>query len=156
MNFRPAKVTDIGQMQDVRMSVKENVLVNKDLATDEIIEEYISRRGNGWVAEINNHLIGYGIADLLDDNIWALFVRPEFEGIGVGTRLHNAMLNWYFKQEKEKVWLITSPATKAERFCRKHGWQEVWKNERGDIRFEMTAAEWKDLYTPPQNKNPVP
>jgi len=152
MNFRPATVADIPQMFDVRMSVKENVLVNTDLVTPEICEEYLTRRGTGWVAEINKHLIGFAIADLLDDSIWAMFVRPEFEHVGVGSRLHNGLLNWYFNQGKEKVWLSTAPGTKAEAFYRKRGWREVMRDERGDIRFEMTAAEWNEhrpVHQPP-------
>ena len=144
MNFRPARITDIKQMFEVRMSVKENVLANTDLVTDEICEEYLMRRGKGWVAEINNHLVAFAIADLLDDNIWALFVRPEFERVGICKRLHDAMLNWYFNQGKEKVWLSTAPNTKAEAFYRKHGWREVWRNENGEIRFEMTDDTWKN------------
>jgi len=143
MNFRAARVSDIRQMFEVRMSVKENMLMNPDLVTGEICEEYLTRRGNGWVAEINNHLIAFAIADLIDDNIWALFVRPEFEGVGVGKRLHDIMLNWYFKRGKEKVWLNTLPGTKAEAFYRKNGWKETWRNEKGEIRFEMTVEEWK-------------
>lgn len=136
-------------MFDVRMSVKENVLQTKELVTDEICEEYLMRRGKGWVAEINNHLVAFAIADLLDDNIWALFVRPEFESVGIGKRLHDTMLNWYFKQGKEKVWLSTAPNTKAEAFYRKHGWKEVWRNEHGEIRFEMTASDWENKTQPP-------
>jgi len=136
-------------MFEVRMSVKENVLLETGLVTDEICEEYLTRRGKGWVAEINNHLVAFAIADLIDENIWALFVRPEFEGVGIGKRLHDGMLNWYFNQGKEKVWLSTAPGTKAETFYRKHGWQEVWRNDKGEIRFEMTVEEWTSRKPPP-------
>ena len=144
MIYRTANIDDVQQMFEVRMSVKENVLVNTDLVTDELCIEYLTNRGKGFVCAINNHLVGFGIADLIDDNIWALFVRPEFEGIGIGRKLHDAMLNWYFKQGKEKVWLSTSPNTRAEKFYRKAGWQDVWRNPNGEIRFEMTAGLWQN------------
>jgi GNAT superfamily N-acetyltransferase len=146
MIFRTASISDIKQMFEVRMSVKENVLLNTDLVTEEICAEYLTNRGKGWVSEINNHLVGFAIADLLDDNIWALFVRPEFERIGIGKRLHDTMLNWYFGQGKEKAWLSTSPNTRAESFYRKAGWKEVWINPNGEIRFEMIAEDWKNLH----------
>src|SRR3954469_10994234 len=117
MIYRIASIADIPQMLEGRMSVKENVLVNTGLATEEKYREYLTS-GKGFVCEVNNHLVGFAIADMLDDSIWALFVRPEFEGIGIGKKLHDAMLNWYFKQGKDKVWLNTGPGTRAERFYR--------------------------------------
>jgi len=143
MIYRSATPEDVPQMFEVRMSVKENILSNTDLVTDELCVEYLTKRGKGWVCAINQHLVGFAIADLLDDNVWALFVRPEFEGIGIGKKLHDAMLNWYFRQGKEKIWLSTSPNTRAERFYRTAGWQAVWTNPNGEITFEMTADGWK-------------
>lgn len=40
----------------------------------------------------------------------------------MGRKLHNPMLDWYFKQTKENVWLGTSSNTRAEMFYRKAGW----------------------------------
>jgi GNAT superfamily N-acetyltransferase len=50
-------------------------------------------RGKGWVCEINNEIVGFSIADLKGNNIWALFLRPEFEKLGIGKRLHDIMLD---------------------------------------------------------------
>ncbi len=35
------------------------------------------------------------------------------------------MLDWYFGQTPETLWLSTSPGTRAERFYRTAGWQEA-------------------------------
>ncbi|WP_231433753.1 MULTISPECIES: GNAT family N-acetyltransferase [unclassified Chryseobacterium] len=116
MTFREAKIEDIKQIQVVRNSVKENMLSNPDLVTDEDCEEFLFERGKGWVCEIEDQIVGFAIADLKENNIWALFVHPEFEGIGIGSKLQNIMLDWYFENGKENVWLGTAPNTRAEKF----------------------------------------
>jgi hypothetical protein len=52
------------------------------------------------------------------------------------------MLDWYFNQKKETVWLGTGPDTRAETFYRKAGWKERGKRPNGEIKFEMTYADW--------------
>jgi hypothetical protein len=53
------------------------------------------------------------------------------------------MLDWYFEQGKENIWLGTSPGTRAENFYRKSGWIERGKHCEKEIKFEMTSAAWK-------------
>ena len=142
MIFREATIADIPQMQIVRHLVKENVLSNPVLVTDEDCKNYITIKGKGWVCEVNNFIIGFSIADLVDKNIWALFVHPEFERKGIGKKLHDTMLNWYFNQTKETVWLSTAPNTRAEKFYRKAGWKDVGKHGKKEIKFEMNYDDW--------------
>ena len=142
MFFREATPDDIIQIQIVRNSVKENVLSDPNLVTDKDCEEFISTRGKGWVCEVDHQIVGFAIADLKENNIWALFLKPEFENKGIGRRLHHIMLDWYFNQTKKKVWLGTSPGTKAEAFYRKSGWREVGIHGKGEIKFEMTYEDW--------------
>jgi len=143
MIFREAQIEDVKEIQAVRNSVKENVLSNPGLVTDRDCEDYIMQRGKGWVCEIDNVVIGFAIADLEEKNIWALFLRPEYERKGIGKKLHNIMLEWYFSKTKEKVWLGTSPNTRAEMFYRKCGWKEVGEHGKGEIKFEMTYDDWR-------------
>ncbi len=142
MKIREAEITDIKQIQIVRNSVNENTLSNPNLVSDEDCKEFITQRGKGWVCEINTEIIGFAIADLKDNNIWALFLKPKFEKQGIGQHLHNTMLNWYFNQTKNTVWLGTSPNTRAESFYRKAGWVEIGTHGKGEIKFEMTYNNW--------------
>lgn len=142
MTFREAKPEDLIQILNVRNSVNENRLTNPDSVTLEDCLEYITTRGKGWVCEINNDIIGFSIVDMKKHNIWALFLRPEFEKKGIGKKLHDTMLDWYFKQTKTHVWLGTSPNTRAELFYRTAGWIEVGKNGDDEIKFEMTFESW--------------
>ena len=145
MVIRRAEIKDVTQIQFVRNEVKENRLSNPGLVKDEDVIDYITRRGCGWVCEINNRVAGFAIADLVDHNIWALFVHPEFEKLGIGKRLHDEMLRWYFSQTDETVWLSTSPATRAELFYRKAGWHEAGVHGKGEIKFELTKDDWMQL-----------
>ena len=113
MIIREAEIKDIKQIQIVRNSVKENALSNPNFVTDNDCVEFITVRGKGWVCEINNQVVGFSIADLKESNIWALFLLPQYEKLGIGKQLHNTMLNWYFKQTKTTVWLGTAPKTRA-------------------------------------------
>ncbi|UKJ09296.1 GNAT family N-acetyltransferase [Solitalea lacus] len=144
MTYREAKFQDIQQIQFVRNSVKENILSNPGLVTDEDCNQYLFNRGKGWVCEINTKIIGFAIADLVNNNIWALFLHPEFEGRGIGKTLHNLMLNWYFEQNKEDVWLGTAPNTRAEQFYIKMGWRKNGIHGK-EVRFELTKTEWSNL-----------
>jgi len=132
-------------MQLVRNLVRENQLSNPSLVTDKDVEEFITRRGKGWVCEMNGCVAGFAIADLIGKNIWALFVHPAFEKQGIGKQLHDIMLNWYFSHTDESVWLGTAPATRAEQFYRKAGWRETGLHGKAEIKFEMTKVEWLRL-----------
>jgi GNAT superfamily N-acetyltransferase len=145
MNIRNAEIKDIYQIQVVRNLVKENQLSDPALVPDVDVVDYITRRGKGWVCEIGGEVVGFAIADLVDNNIWALFIHPDFERIGIGKKLHEEMLNWYFSQTDKTVWLGTSPKTRAELFYRKAGWKEVGIHGKGEIKFEMTKDEWGSL-----------
>jgi GNAT superfamily N-acetyltransferase len=145
MNIRAAEVKDIPQIQVVRNLVKENRLSDQALVPDRDVEDYITRRGRGWVCEINGQVVGFAIADLVDNNIWALFIHPDFEKLGIGKKLHDEMMNWYFSETDKTVWLGTSPKTRAELFYRKAGWKEIGMHGKGEIKFEMTKDEWRSL-----------
>jgi GNAT superfamily N-acetyltransferase len=142
MIFREAQVSDIRQIQMVRHSVKENILSDPALVTDKDCEEFLTVRGKGWVCMIDGNVVGFSIADLKENNIWALFVHPEHEGKAIGKRLHKEMLDWYFNKTKEKVWLGTAPNTRAEKFYRMNGWKEVGMHGKGEIKFEMCFEDW--------------
>ena len=145
MIFREAHIDDIKQIQIVRNAVKENTLSDPNLVPDADVEEYLFHRGKGWVCEIDNVVVGFSIVDLKDKNIWALFVHPDHEAKGIGKKLHDVMLDWYFDQTQETVWLGTSLKTKAEQFYRMQGWKEVGTHGKGEIKFEMDFENWAEL-----------
>ena len=140
--YRQATLSDIPQIQRVRNAVKENVLSDPGKVTDADCADYLTMRGKGWVAEEGGRIIGFAIVDLQDHNIWALFLEPAYEGHGIGKKLHHLMLDWYFQQTKETVWLSTGTHTRAANFYRLQGWQEAGLYGSNETKFEMTYDSW--------------
>jgi len=145
MIYREATIEDIPRIQIIRNLVKENTLSNPGLVTDKDCENFMTIRGKGWVCEIDHQVVGFAIADLEGNNIWALFLQPEFEKKGIGKELHRIMLNWYFTQTKNKVWLSTAFNTRAALFYRKAGWTAIGKHGDKEIKFEMTWNDWQQI-----------
>jgi GNAT superfamily N-acetyltransferase len=135
--IREAEIKDIPQIQVVRNSVKENMLSDPALVPDHDVEDYITRRGKGWVFELDGIIVGFSIADLQDHNVWALFMHPDHEAKGIGKQLHRVMLDWYFSNTDQTIWLGTAPNSRAEKFYRLQGWKEVGIHGKGEIKFEM-------------------
>lgn len=142
MIFREATTNDISQMHVIRIAVKENILPDPSLITPTDYENFLTARGKGWVCEIDNTIVGFAIIDLKEKNIWALFVSPAHERKGIGKQLQKIMLDWYFDNYDETIWLGTSPGTRAESFYRSSGWKGVGRRKNGEIKFEMERCEW--------------
>ncbi|CAD0009960.1 MULTISPECIES: GNAT family N-acetyltransferase [Flavobacterium] len=147
MIFREATVDDIDNYMVVRMAVKENVLNNPALVPREDNVEYLTKYGKGWVCEIDNVIVGFSVVGLTQHNVWALFVLPEFEGKGIGRKLHDIMINWYFKQTSETIWLGTEQNTKAEIFYKNRGWTIVGMHGSDETKFEMAFEDWQRITT---------
>ena len=143
MVIRQAKTSDIMHMQLIRNAVKENVLSDPALVPDVDVENYLNHRGKGWVCFDEERMAGFCIADLIDNNIWALFVLPDMEGKGIGKKLQTIMLDWYFSQDKSTVWLSTQKDSRAERFYRLSGWHEEGPYGKNEIKFSMDKEDWQ-------------
>ena len=78
---------------------------------------------------------------------WCCFIGllQEFEQKGIGKQLHTIMLNWYFEQTINTVWLSTAFNTRAEQFYLKVGWQKVGLYGTKETQFEMTYEQWMKM-----------
>lgn len=147
MKIREASIEDIKQLKEIRHAVKENVLSNPALVTDADYHMFLVKKGKGWVAEVESHIVGFAIIDLEGKNIWALFLHPLHEKAGVGRKLHQTMMEWYFGQTTETVWLSTEANTRASKFYEKAGWIATGPYGHCEIKFEMTYQNWKQKNT---------
>ncbi len=137
MIFRAATLNDIEGMSAVRLAVKENQLSDPSKVTWEDYRQMLEERGKGWICEMEGKIVGFSIVDLTEKNIWALFLLPEFEGQGIGQKLHSLMIEWAFSQGTDWLWLTTGPSTRAAGFYHKMGWQKAGLQPNGELRFEM-------------------
>lgn len=133
--LRAATAADWPEVQALRLSVTENRLSDPARVTQAMYEDYILRRGRGWVAELDGRIAGFCIA-ACDGEVWALFVRPGFEGRGLGLGLMEACVAWLAAQGVGEAVLETGAGTRAERFYRRFGWREAGRT-RADVLFRL-------------------
>jgi GNAT superfamily N-acetyltransferase len=143
MKLREAQIEDISSMHRIRMAVKENVLTNPLAVQEADYIPFITENGKGWVVEIDHKIVGFSIVDLEEAEVWALFVDPISEGLGIGGQLHDTMIQWYFGQGKTELILGTEPGTRAEGFYLHRGWVAMGQKSNGEIVFKMHR---KDLH----------
>lgn len=132
--IRPATRRDMPGLWEVRYSVVENTLTPGRISDAEL-RRCIEEDGQGWVAEQGDQILGFAIG-LKCGNVWALFVRPEAEGHGIGSMLHAEMLAWYATQPVDRLWLSTGTDTRARGFYETHGWQYAGAYGTDEVRFE--------------------
>lgn len=140
LTFRTATNADIPAMSKIRLSVRENVLSNPAFVTQKMYEDYLELLGRGWVCELDGRIIGFSYAAILDHSIWALFVDPDFEGLGAGKKLLHLATHWLFETGATSINLGTSVNSRAERFYLAQGWiRGEMKNER-EVSFSLERA----------------
>lgn len=135
--IRQAQAGDVQAIQKLRMSVRENVLVDPSRVTGETVLRAISEEGRGWVIMEDGRLLGFSIALRKPARIWALFVQPGEEGRGLGQRLLQEAVDWLWDEGAAVIRLSTAPDTRAERFYDLQGWRAVGTNDRGERILEL-------------------
>lgn len=138
MIFRQAVPADVPALIEIRLAVDENILSDPNKVTPAICTDYLTQAGKGWVCEIDGQVAGFSIAAISDASIWALFIRPGFEGRGIGNRLLDLAVRWLFENGAEHVHLTTGPDTRAARFYENRGWLKTGSTTKGEIAFRLT------------------
>ncbi|QEY71386.1 GNAT family N-acetyltransferase [Pseudomonas denitrificans (nom. rej.)] len=140
-SIRPATPADIDTLFDIRTSVRENHLSREQMAdmgiTPQVLAEAIESAPCAWVAEIDGIAGGFAMVDTEEGELFALFVRPEFEGQGMGRLLLAAAEEQLFRKHGS-IWLVTDggDGIRANAFYRRHGWQLAERVDERDVRYE--------------------
>ncbi len=136
--IRVGTVDDIGQMQRMRATVTENPLTRPDLVTTEHYRALLdnNKDGRAFVCEKDNQLLGFCIVDAHKKSVWALFVAPSHEKLGIGKVLLEHGVNWLGGRVTGSVSLITAPDARAATFYEAAGWKKAGVEASGEIRFE--------------------
>jgi GNAT superfamily N-acetyltransferase len=138
---RLAALEDVPSLFDVRTSVRENHMPIEELAsvniTPETIAAMLTGEGRGWVAEDVGKVVAFAMANATDATIFALFVRPEYEGIGVGRLLMNEAEQWLSTRGCGEIWLRTdrNPEVRANGFYQRLGWTNEGVQEDGQNQY---------------------
>jgi len=142
--IRQATRDDVPAMHRVRLSVRENRLTRSVISESDYIV-LIESTGRGWVIEAGSEIVAFAVGNASTGNIWALFVDPQYEGLGYGRQLHDVMVNWLRAQNIDRLWLTTQPHTRAAQFYEAAGWRRVGHTSDGDLQFELSRNVAKAL-----------
>ena len=141
--IRLAEQADIPAIFAIRTSVRENHLSREQLTEMGITPDAISQAMEAapciWVAEFEGVAAGFAMADAEDGCVFAAFVLPEFEGLGLGRSLM-ARAEAFLFLHHPTIWLETAENSRASGFYRNLGWQAVANLPEGDIRFEKSRT----------------
>ena len=139
INIRDAAENDIPQIFEVRTSVHENHLSIEQMAeigiTPQTILEAIRAEPCIWVAVEGDQVVGFSMGSSEDACLFAAFVRPEWEGQGIGRRLVEAAEAFLFKINPS-IWLHTDGSSRAAGFYEKLGWKRTSLWQDAEYRFE--------------------
>ena len=146
MHIRVAVLTDVPALFDVRTSVRENRMSFEELAavniTPETIAAMLTGDGRCWVAEDDGMVVAFAMADVAEATIFAMFVRHEFEGRGLGRLLMNEAEHWLFAQGCDEIWLRTASdqRVRANGFYQRLGWTNEGVQEDGQNQYTKRAS----------------
>ncbi len=142
--IRLARQSDMARITAVRTSVHENHLSVAQMAERGITEEGIwadiaAGDLGAWVAEANEIVVAFAMADRRTGRIFALFTEPGFEGRGFGTGLLELCERWLAAQGWLQAHLDTASGSRAALFYEMRGWEPItWA--RGDTFYRKRIA----------------
>ena len=146
VTIRLAGTEDIETLFDIRTSVVQNHQSRAELAeigvTPSSVAALLEASSQAWIAEVAKEPAGFVLADAARACVFGMFVRPRFEGQGVGRRLM-AQAEAFLFDHHDLIWLTTGAGDdiRANGFYRRLGWTPVGLTERGDeMRYEKSRT----------------
>lgn len=143
MNVRAATKYDVDSLFDIRCSVVENHQSRDELAALGITVDSVTGMIEGGdyittLAEVEGLPVGFTMAQISEGYVFAAFVRPEFEGQGIGKLLMNAAEEGLRRAGVREARLSTGgePGLRAIGFYRHLGWREAGFLDDGQIVFK--------------------
>jgi GNAT superfamily N-acetyltransferase len=123
-------------MMEIRSAVRENRLSDPSSIVAADYLRYIEA-AHIWVCEAGGTVAGFGALDADAASVWALFVTPEAEGMGLGRLLLDRVCAAARAAGLPALHLTTSPGTRAERLYLAAGWQEAAREPDGWLRLRL-------------------
>lgn len=135
LQFRAAQPDDIAAMSRIRLAVRENMLSDPSKVTRQMYRDYMEELGRAWVCEADGAVAGFCYVVRQDGSIWALFVDPACEGLGIASRLLELGCSWLREAGHASATLSTTPGTRADRFYAARGWQRGQPGQGREVTF---------------------
>ena len=133
--IRKATRADRPRISEVRLAVRENLLSAASVNKVETTANWIFENATFWVWEEAGAVQGFSVADPRDGTIFGLFIHPDYEGRGLARALLPLACEDLRAAGFAAATLTTGAGTRAERFYRTNGWQEIGRQDDGEIIF---------------------
>ena len=137
MTLRAACEADIPAMSAIRLAVTENRLTDPGRITLQMYRDYLDGCGPPGVCEIGGVVAGFACPDKDDASIWALFVSPEREGLGIGKSLLALAVDYLFFLGHDAITLSTGADTRADVFYASQGWERGKMKNDVEVRYTL-------------------
>jgi GNAT superfamily N-acetyltransferase len=148
IDIRRAGAADVEALFEIRTSVVENHLTRQELAALGVTPEAVAAllegdRTAAFLATDGDRTLGFSMARADLGDIFALFVRPEAQGAGLGSLLLAEAERWLSDKEVRAAWLLTGDGSgpRAASFYEKRGWRREGRQADGQIRFSKRLFE---------------
>lgn len=144
-HIRVATQDDVESLFTLRTSVVQNHLSVEQMAdlgiTPQVLAESIRQAPCVWMAEVNGQPAAFSMIDLAAGEVFAMFVSPAYENLGLGRQLM-AVAEAALFEHHETLFLITDgrDEIRANGFYQRLGWTVAGSVEGDDVRYEKSRA----------------
>ncbi|AZF47729.1 GNAT family N-acetyltransferase [Pseudomonas sp. R2-7-07] len=143
--IRVATAEDLDTLIKIRTSVVQNHLSVEQMAdlgiTPQVLADALRAAPCAWVAEVDGQAAAFSMVDLETGEVFAMFVLPSHENLGLGRRLM-AVAEAALFVHHERVYLVTDgrDEVRANGFYQRLGWLRAGRVEGDDVRYEKSRA----------------
>lgn len=142
IEIREATLDDVSGIIRVRQLALENEL--EAPLTEAMLAHALQGVCKAYVADFNDEIIGFVLANPKNKSIWGLFVFEPFQGQGIGKALLDQAVSWLWQQRSglfrrkiKRIRLTTKQGSKAEQFYQKCGWQPLKAVANHEIEYVL-------------------
>ena len=143
--IRTATPDDVDTLCAIRTSVVQNHLSLEQMAglgiTPQVLSDTLRAAPCGWIAEVDGQAAGFSMVDLDEGEVFAMFVLPSHEKLGLGRQLM-AVAEAALFEHHDTLYLVTDgrDEIRANGFYQRLGWSVVSSADGDDVRYEKSRA----------------
>lgn len=143
--IRTATPDDVDTLCAIRTSVVQNHLSLEQMAglgiTPQVLSDTLRAAPCGWIAEVDGQAAGFSMVDLDEGEVFAMFVLPSHEKLGLGCQLM-AVAEAALFEHHDTLYLVTDgrDEIRANGFYQRLGWSVVGPVDGDDVRYEKRRA----------------
>lgn len=148
--IRAATQDDVDTLFNIRTRVVQNHLSVEQMAqlgiTPQVLADSIREAPCAWVAEVDGQPVAFSMVDLATGEVFAMFVLPTHENLGLGRQLMAVAETALFERHAT-LFLITDgrDEIRANGFYQRLGWTVTvtvtGSVEGDDVRYEKSRAQ---------------